>query len=109
MSLNQFETVTPEGFSLPKAAVKLVNTAALAGWSTGWQWDEDSGGSPFVTVHVADRDTREYFKYTWHSRDTGTLRLRSKLHQAQAGAPWTDGPSVQAAMFRTREVADQRS
>lgn len=109
MSLNQFKTVTPEGFSLPKAAVKLINTAALSGWATGWQWDEDSGGAPFVTVHIADRDSREYFMYTWRSRDTGTLRLRSKLRQTQAGAPWVDGPSVQAAMFRVREVADQRS
>ncbi|CAM5410895.1 Activator of Hsp90 ATPase -like protein OS=Streptomyces microflavus OX=1919 GN=Smic_80590 PE=4 SV=1 [Streptomyces microflavus] len=38
--------------------MKLVRTAALAGWSTGWQWDEGSGGIAFVTVHVAARDTR---------------------------------------------------
>ncbi|CAM5612394.1 hypothetical protein SVIOM74S_07179 [Streptomyces violarus] len=69
--------------------------------------DEDT--SPFVTVHVADRDTREYFKYTWHSRDTGLSvfgRSSTRLRPERRG---TDGPSVQAAMFRTREVADQRS
>lgn len=99
----------PAGFTLPKAAVNLINTAALSGWFTGWQWAEDSGGSPFVTVHVGDADTTEYFKYTWHSRNTGTLRLRSKMRQAEAGASWTDGPSIKDAMFRVREIADQRS
>ncbi|MGW1828882.1 hypothetical protein ACWCO0_09430 [Streptomyces tubercidicus] len=107
---NQFGTQeAPAGFTLPKAAVGLINTAALSRWSTGWQWLEDSAGNPFVTVHVADPDTREYFKYTWHSRGTGTLRLFSKMRQVQAGGLWIDGPSVKAAMFRVREVADQRS
>jgi hypothetical protein len=107
---NKFGTQdAPAGFALPKAAVGLLNTAALSGWTTGWQWAEDSGNSPFVTVHVADPDSREYFKYTWHSRGTGTLRLFSKIRQAHAGAPWTDGPSVKAAMFRVREIADKRS
>ncbi|MFD4699823.1 hypothetical protein [Streptomyces niveus] len=106
---NRFNSEAPDGFALPKAAVALINTAALSGWRTGWQWSADNSGSPFVKVHVGDADTRECFTFTWHSRDTGTLRLFSKLHQAQAGAPWTDGPSVKAAMFRMREIADQRS
>lgn len=105
---NQFRgQQSPAGFDLPKAAVGLLNTAALAKWSTGWQWNADNGDNPYVTVHVANPDTREYFKYTWHSRGTGTLRLFSKIHQAQAGAPWKDGPSVQAARLRCREVAIQ--
>jgi hypothetical protein len=99
----------PEGYALPKAAVAMLNTAALARWRTGWEWAEDNGGSPFVTVHVGDPDSREYFKYTWHSRGTGTLRLFSRLHQASKGREWTGGPSVKAAVFRIREVADQQS
>lgn len=110
MTVNTLNTTdAPTGFALPTAAVQLLNAAALAGWVTGWQWGEDDGGVPFVTVHVGDTDTREYFKYTWHARSTGTLRLFSKMHQRSAGRPWTDGPSVKAAMFRVREVADQRS
>lgn len=99
----------PEGFALPKAAVELINVAALSKWSVGWEWDADISENPFVTVHVGDVDSGEYFKFTWHSRDTGTLRLFTKLHRKTAGAPWTDGPSVKAATFRTREVAHQRS
>lgn len=99
----------PEGFALPKAAVELINVAALSQWSVGWTWDKDSGAAPFVTVHVGDVDSGEYFKFTWHSRDTGTLRLFSKLHRKASGCLWADGPSVKAAIFRTREVAHQRS
>ncbi|NYE44260.1 hypothetical protein [Streptomyces fulvorobeus] len=110
MTHNQFGTQeVPAGFALPKAAVKLLNTAALARWSTGWQWSADNSDNPFVTIHVADPETREYFKYTWHSRGTGALRLFSKIRQAQAGAPWVDAPSVKAAEFRVREVAAKNS
>lgn len=99
----------PAGFALPKASVELINVAALSKWSVGWTWDSDLNGSPFVKVQVGDAETREIFSFTWHSRGTGTLRLFSKLHQKTAGAPWTDGPSVKAAIHRIRQVADQRS
>lgn len=99
----------PEGFALPKAAVELINISALSQWSVGWAWDTDMDGAPFVKVQVGDPETREIFSFTWHSRDTGTLRLFSKLHQEIAGGVWRDGPSVKAAIHRVREVAHQRS
>lgn len=110
MITNAMETEeAPAGFSLPRAAVGLINTAALSGWVTGWVWDQDMSGSPFVKVHVGDRETGEVFVICWHSRDTGTLRLSSTLHQEQAGHAWADGPSVKAVIHRIREVAHQRS
>ncbi|MFJ5103233.1 hypothetical protein [Streptomyces sp. NPDC088554] len=99
----------PEGYKLPKAAVNLITTAALAQWTTGWQWGVDSGDHLFVKVHMLDPDSTEYLIYTWHSRGTGTLRLSSKLLRKRTGAPWGEGPSLKGAVFRIREVADQRS
>ncbi|KPC89925.1 hypothetical protein ADL27_38590 [Streptomyces sp. NRRL F-6602] len=110
MISNQFgDQEAPSGFELPKAAVDLLNTAALSRWVTGWRWEADSDNSPFVSIHIADKETGEYFRYVWHSRDTGTLRLFSKLHQESRGRQWEEGPSVKAAVFRMREVAAQRS
>lgn len=107
---NRFGTEeAPEGFTLPRAAVKMLTTAALAKWLTGWQWSVDSGGNPFVSIHVGDRETGEYFKYVWHTRGTGTLRLFSRTHRATRGRQWTDGPGVADVIFRIREVESQRS
>lgn len=92
----------PEGFELPAAARTLVSMASLSGWTVGWQWSADTSGNPFVTVHVADRETQEYFKYTWHSRGTGTLRLFGKLHREAGKAVWVEGPSLKAATERVR-------
>ncbi|MGP3940475.1 hypothetical protein [Streptomyces sp. 6N106] len=106
MDFNAFgEQETPAGRSLPKAAVELINVAALGGWTVGWRWGRDNGDNDFITVHVGDRDSREYFKYTWHSRGTGTLRLFSKMHRPAGKDVWTDGPSLKAALHRVREVA----
>lgn len=110
MDFNAFgEQPTPAGYKIPKAAVGMINIAAHCSWTVGWQWGEDNGGNPFVTVHVAEPGSGEYFKYTWHSRGTGTLRLFSKQKREAGKAVWVEGPSVKDALHRVREVADQRS
>ena len=107
---NQFQTgPAPKGFTLPGYANELIGVAALCGWRTGWVWDVDSAKNPFVKVSVGDPETGETFTFTWHSRDTGTLRLFSKLHQGVRGAEWTVGPSLKAALHRIRETHAQRS
>lgn len=99
MVTNAFDNQgAPGGLELPAAARNLINTASAAGWVTGWVWESDKGGSPFVTVHVMSDATGEYFKYTWHSRGTGTLRLFSRLHRQAAGHLWREAPSIKVAL-----------
>lgn len=110
---NQFDQPAEyNGVALPKAANTLLNIAALSGWVTAWQWQEDSDGSPFVTVHVGDRESGEMFKYIWHSRGSanGTLRKSGPGHYTPfRGHVGRDAPSLKAATFRMREVHAQRS
>lgn len=110
MNVNHFgEQETPAGRSIPKSAVELINVSALSGWVVGWSWGKDSGGCDFITVHVADEYSGEYFRYTWHSRKTGALHLFSRVTRPAGKAVWKNGPSLKGAVHRIREVADQRS
>ncbi|MGH3095327.1 MAG: hypothetical protein ACRDMV_04930 [Streptosporangiales bacterium] len=58
---------------LPKAAQNLLDTVIAHGWSYAVMWARDSGNCPFVNVKIADSEHE--FHLTWHTRDTGTLRL----------------------------------
>lgn len=109
---NQFNQSTRHhGYELPKAAIELINIAELSDWLVGWQWSPEELEEDFVRVCVADKDSGEQFQFVWHSRNAGPGRLRlfSKLTQDGSGRPWRDGPSLKAAIFRMREVHDQRS
>jgi hypothetical protein len=83
--------VAPEGYTLPKAAVKLVAAANASGWQHLVQWQTDNDGTPFVTVQVgraitaverADFTSRGFhggywkFEATWHGRGAGAGRVR---------------------------------
>ena len=107
---NQFETEdAPKGFTIPGYANELIGVAALCGWKTGWVWDVDSAENPFLKVQVGDPETGEVFSFTWHSRNTGRLRLFGKLHREVHGGVWENGPSLKAALHRIRETHSQRS
>lgn len=105
----QTPATAPEGFELPKAAARLIGTAKITGWESGHAWDVDTGGSPFVKVQVRDPETGETFSFTWHSRNTGTLRLFFSLHQKVAGYAWAKGPAVKAAIHRMNETHHART
>lgn len=113
-TLNGFRDVkAPDGFDLPKAAVNFINQAAANRWSIGWLWEADMDGHPYLTVHAVDNagddDPAEYFKYTWHSKGTGTLRLfGSGIHRRPGKGVWEDAPSLKQAISRMRETEDQR-
>ncbi|MFE9335307.1 hypothetical protein [Streptomyces sp. NPDC007063] len=113
MNINKFgESHKYRGHTLPKAAVALVNTAALCGWIVGWQWQQDSAGHAVVTVQVGDSETGERFQYTWHSRATSGRSLRlfgTGLYVPERGHAENRAPSLKAATHRVREVHAQRS
>lgn len=77
-----------------KAARDLVELAEATdgvSWASGA--GEDSGGSPFFAVLVGQAKGAQY-KLTWHTRDTGSYRLFSKIYAPAPGAAWQDAPSL---------------
>lgn len=70
---------TPEGYSIPRAAQRLIDAADANGWACRWAWAADSSDDPFVTVAVgritADRYPWRY-QITWHNRGLPRGRLR---------------------------------
>lgn len=77
------------------AARALALEAVAKGWTAGWMEGEDNGGNPFITLHMGKREGA-YYTITWHTRDTGTYRLFSKMVRRVPGASWTDAPSLKA-------------
>lgn len=61
--------------TLPKPARGLVDHLLDAGWQMSLNWS-DQGGALHVTIRGMDpTDPARRAQATWHSRDTGTLRL----------------------------------
>lgn len=80
---------------LPKAAADLVACAAEHGWRIAAGYGRDSGNAPFVEIQLANDDPKRLYKICWHTRDTGTYRLFSKIVWAPYRG-WTDAPSIRA-------------
>jgi hypothetical protein len=105
--------------ALPKAAAGLLDAAREAGWLWALSWQADTSGNPFVSLHLGyledapaeDPDMlaalRAYqIRATWHTRDTGTLRLFSLIVQ-QPRQDWRDR-SVKAALQLISEHREAR-
>lgn len=62
---------------LAAATRELIETAVANGWLAYEQHQHDSGGAPFVTVHLRSGygDDSTVAEVTWHTRGTGTYRL----------------------------------
>ena len=94
------EAVRP---ALPKAALELIASAAERGWRIGVGHGRDSGDSPFVTIQLGIKDPDWRYQITWHTRDTGTYRLFSKICRG-GGHWWADAPSVKAIRAHITET-----
>lgn len=86
---------------MPKAAAELHELAIKHDWASAHQFGEDSGGSPFLTLELG-RKVGEgkravyHYRITWHTRNTGTYRLFSKICRTPASPGWHDAPSLRA-------------
>lgn len=80
---------------LPKVTLELIACAAERGWRIGVGHGRDSGDSPFIQIQLGIKDPDWQYQLTWHTRDTGTYRLFSKIYRG-GGRWWTDAPSVKA-------------
>lgn len=62
----------------PRALTDLIALLDETGWSYAVEQAKDSGGAPYITVRGKPAwDNFTEIRATWHSRDTGTLRLVS--------------------------------
>lgn len=74
----------------PKALTALIALLDEAGWSYAVGHGRDTGGALFTTVKGAPFwDTYTQVQATWHSRNTGTLRLSSCMAR-QMYRDWHD-------------------
>lgn len=93
------------------ADIPVRNARDLAAYAEkhGWKWlaveGHDNGNNPFVTVIVGNPADGEQYKITWHTRETGTFRLFSKLHQRAFGMAWRDAPSLTVIRKRISSCA----
>ncbi len=99
------------GAALPAPLRELWHIAVDANWLTRivWQATYDADGPagvghPFATVeasHRADPGEQQgrvwYFRYTWHTRPTGTYRLFTRLAKTPTRPAAHDGPSLRQA------------
>ena len=76
-----------------KAAQSLALEAVAKGWKAGWTRQEDNAGNPSITLHIGKRNG-SYYTLTWHTRETGTYRLFSKMFRKEPQGPWLDAPSL---------------
>lgn len=83
--------------ALPKPAVRLLDAARSSGALWALQWQEDSGGSAFVEFRIGrhGQDAHTEVRASWHTRDTGTLRLFSCI-QRKPGRGWHDASLTKA-------------
>lgn len=65
----------------PTKCIELINNLLLSRWSFVVNHGTDTGGSPYINVEAA-RDNQKLY-ITWHTRETGTYRLFSCLHNAR--------------------------
>ncbi|MEU9890213.1 hypothetical protein [Sphaerisporangium sp. NPDC051011] len=65
--------------NLPGPARQLLDLARAHGWRTLVNPATDTGGHVFVAVKVGRSRPWIQVDITWHTRDTGTFRLFSKL------------------------------
>lgn len=83
---------------LPTAAAKIIQTAGQQGWISRTTFDVDGGGNTYVVVNVARNRPTWHFRLSWHTRDTGSFRLVSRLmcHVPVdgVGTGWHGNPSV---------------
>ncbi|MFE1089571.1 hypothetical protein ACFW5K_19995 [Streptomyces albidoflavus] len=93
------------------ADIPARNARDLAAYAEkhGWKWvaaeGQDSDSNSFVTVIAGNPADGEQYKVTWHTRETGTFRLFSKLHQRAFGTAWLDAPSLTVIRRRISSCA----
>jgi len=85
-------TSTPS-WTPPRAMVDLLEEATRFGRNSSVTHATDSGGAPFVTVRLSwQRERQDYpveIRATWHTRTTGTYRLKSAIAR-WPGQDWVD-------------------
>ncbi|GAA3832161.1 hypothetical protein GCM10022226_61710 [Sphaerisporangium flaviroseum] len=84
--------------TLPKAAQQLLELARRHDWKTLIAPSLDHCDHLYVTIHLARSEPLIYLQATWHTHDTGTLRLTSKIWRhvpvEGRGFDWRDAPSL---------------
>jgi hypothetical protein len=76
----------------PPRLAGLIELLDSSGWSFAVQHGSDSGGALFIAVQGRPGwDDVTAIRVTWHSRDTGTLRLFSCMGR-QPYRGWRDLP-----------------
>ena len=74
--------------ALPNRLHDLVRAAIDNGWTVVAVPQEDTGGSPFITVRLK-RDHHDIHA-TWHTRETGTYRWAGAVvDNRSTGVPYT--------------------
>ena len=67
--------------TIPAKFRELIQLLIDNGWAFLVNPGTDSGGCPYLTVEAAHDNQKLYI--TWHTRETGTYRLFSCLHNAR--------------------------
>lgn len=76
----------------PPALTALITLLDSTGWSYSLQHGLDSSGHPFITINgIPHWDDITAIRATWHTRNTGTLRLFSCMAR-QPYRGWRDMP-----------------
>ena len=91
--------------ALPKGAQRLLDAGKARGHRWAVKWGEDTGGNPFVRIKVAASQWAEV-NATWHTRDTGTLRLFSIYGRAGRGTR-TSTMTLAAAMRAVETMTEE--